>query len=117
MNILSFHSGKINPYIPLGTTHGTMANARLHREEMVDVANEIVDKKLEQLLPQLYQEAYHDAYQRFVENLSFDVETCVNVMLENGDSIFKDSKTRKVIANRIMEEIKKQMRDKWTVEL
>ena len=45
---------KANPLVPLGTTHGTMENARLHREEVVDVANEIVDKKLDSILPQLY---------------------------------------------------------------
>ena len=116
MNLLSFQSSRISPCVPLGTTHGTMGNARLHREEMVEVANEIVDKKMERLLPQLYQEAYRAAYQQFIEDLSFDVKTCVNVMLENGESIFKDSKTQQVLAEHVMAEIKKQMRGKWAVE-
>ena len=51
MNLMSFQSSRISPLVPLGTTHGTMENARLHREEMVDVANEIVDKKMTELLP------------------------------------------------------------------
>jgi len=46
MNYMSFSTSKINPMVPLGETHGTIANARLHREEMVEVANEIADKKL-----------------------------------------------------------------------
>ena len=59
MNLMSFQSSRISPLVPLGTTHGTMENARLHREEMVDVANEIVDKKMKELLPQIYQEALY----------------------------------------------------------
>lgn len=57
MNLMSFQSSRISPLVPLGTTHGTMENARLHREEVVNVANEIVDKKIDSILSQLYQEA------------------------------------------------------------
>lgn len=75
MNLMSFQSSRISPLVPLGTTHGTMENARLHREEVVDVANEIVDKKLDSILPQLYQEA------SIIQNhLSFYKGKCQNVV-------------------------------------
>lgn len=117
MNLMSFQSGRISPLVPLGTTHGTMENARLHREEMVSVANEIFDKKMAELVPQLYQEAYTNAYQSFMEDLSFDVTACVKVALENGEIILNDQRNQRIIAERIMEELRKQIRRKLTLSI
>lgn len=117
MNLMSFQSSRISPLVPLGTTHGTMENARLHREEVVDVANEIVDKKLDSILPQLYQEAYTSAYQSFMEDLSFDVTTCVNVALSSGEVILNDKRNQRIIAEHIMEELRKQIGSKMTFSI
>lgn len=117
MNLMAFPSGRVNPLVPLGTTHGTMENARLHREEVVGVANEIVDKKLDSILPQLYQEAYTSAYQSFMEDLSFDVTTCVNVALSSGEVILNDKRNQRIIAERIMEELRKQIGSKMTFSI
>jgi len=117
MNLMSFQSSRISPLVPLGTTHGTMENARLHREEMVDVANEIVDKKMKELLPQIYQEAYTNAYQSFMEDLTFDVTTCVKVAFDNGEIILNDQRNQRIIAERIMEELSKQIRAKLTLSI
>lgn len=117
MNLMSFQSSRISPLVPLGTTHGTTENARLHREEMVDVANEIVDKKMKELLPQIYQEAYTNAYRSFMEDLAFDVTTCVKVAFDNGEIILNDQRNQRIIAERIMEELSKQIRDKLTLSI
>ena len=117
MNLMSFQSSRINPLVPLGTTHGTMENARLHREEVVNVANEIVDKKIDSILSQLYQEAYTSAYQSFMEDLSFDVTTCVNVALSSGEVILNDKRNQRIIAERIMEELRKQIGSKMTFSI
>ena len=113
MNLMSFQSSRISPLVPLGTTHGTMENARLHREEMVDVANDIVDKKMKELLPQIYQEAYTNAYQSFMEDLT----TCVKVAFDNGEIILNDQRNQRIIAERIMEELSKQIRAKLTLSI
>ena len=104
MNLMAFPSGRVNPLVPLGTTHGTMEN-------------EIVDKKLDSILPQLYQEAYTSAYQSFMEDLSFDVTTCVNVALSSGEVILNDKRNQRIIAERIMEELRKQIGSKMTFSI
>jgi len=90
-----------------------------HRTEMRDtaeaVANEIFNKKIQEILPELQQAAYDAAYKRFMENLTFDVSTCVNVAVDNAGTIFSDSKTQKVIADNIMKEIERQFSGKYKV--
>ena len=41
--------------------------------------------------------------------LTFDVATVVSVAFENGETIWKDCKTQKVVANAIMREIRKRI--------
>ena len=45
--------------------------------------------------------------------IAFDVETVVQVALHNGETIFRDKKTQKVIADNIMWEIRKRL-DRFT---
>ena len=73
MNLMSFQSSRISPLVPLGTTHGTMENARLHREEMVDVANEIVDKKMKGGTGIMF-EAKHTDSDRIRQNVVTDTQ-------------------------------------------
>ena len=83
----------------------------------IDVANEIVDKKMKELLPQIYQEAYTNAYRSFMEDLAFDVTTCVKVAFDNGEIILNDQRNQRIIAEHIMEELSKQIRDKLTLSI
>ena len=85
-----------------------------HRSEMKEiaeeVANEICDRKIEQCIEELYKAAYTEAYAAFINDLNFDVETCVNVALENASSILNDRRTQKVLAEHIIKEIKKNIK-------
>ena len=45
-----------------------------------------------------------------VDALSFDVGTAVNIGFANGETIFKDKKTQKVVADAVMKEICKQLK-------
>ena len=45
-----------------------------------------------------------------VNALSFDVGTAVNIGFANGEAIFKDKKTQKVVAEAVMKEIRKQLK-------
>ena len=89
--------------------------AKEHRTEMKEiaesVANEVCDKKIQMLIEDLQKAAYTEAYAAFINDLKFDVETCVDVALENVGSILTDKRNQKVLAENIIKEIKKQ--SKW----
>jgi Skp family chaperone for outer membrane proteins len=44
-----------------------------------------------------------------LEALSFDITSAVNIGFENGESIFKDKKTQKMVADSLMREIRKRL--------
>ena len=85
-----------------------------HRSEMKEiaeaVANEVCDRKIEQCISEIQKAAYAEAYAAFIGDLSFDVEACVDVALENVGSILNDRKTQKVLAEHIIKEIKKNIK-------
>ena len=97
------------PIITDGTRDGHGGHAAEHKYMMESIANEIVDQKLKTIIPELQQEMFSKAYQQFCQDLTFDVTTAVEIAFENGKSIFEDSRTQRVIAERVMNEIKKQM--------
>ena len=46
--------------------------------------------------------------------IAFDVETVVEIALHNGETIFRDKKTQRVIAESIMQEIRKRI-DRFSI--
>ncbi len=70
---------------------------------------QIVDQKIAALVPQIQQAALQQARRELLEALAFDVETVVRVAMHNGETIFRDSKTQRVIADNIMREIRKRL--------
>ena len=88
--------------------------AREHHEEMKEiaeaVANEICDRKIEQCISEIQKAAYAEAYAAFINDLSFDVEACVDVALENVGSILTDKRTQKVLAANIIKEIRRSIK-------
>ena len=80
--------------------HG--GHAEEHRAEMAEIAAEIAEKKIQEAIPRMTEEAYTRA-------LNVDVESVVNVGFKNGDEIFHDKKTQKVIVDSVMNEVKKQL--------
>ncbi len=83
-----------------------------HRMEMMEIAEQVVQKKLNEIVPEIQRAASEQAYSNLLEALSFDVTSAVNIGFENGESIFKDKKTQKVIADAVMREVKKQLKNK-----
>ena len=96
------------PVLTSGKRDGHGGNAVEHKMMMEAIANEIVDQKLKAAIPDIMQEAYSNAYQQFCQDLTFDVTAAVQIAFANGQSIFNDSRTQKVVAENIMKEIKKQ---------
>ena len=76
---------------------------------MQQIAEEIVDKKIAEIVPQIQTAALQQARDDLLRAIAFDVETVVEVAFENGDKIFRDKRTQKVIAERVMREIRKRL--------
>ncbi len=80
------------------------------KEIAEQVANEVCDRKIEKLIGDIQKAAYAEAYAAFINDLAFDVETCVDVAIENVGSILTDKRTQKVLAEHITKEIKKTIK-------
>lgn len=91
------------------TTDGHGGRAEEHRREMMQIAEQIAQQKIAEAVPEIQKAAYQQAYGNLIEALSFDVTSAVNVAFENGESIFRDSKTQTILANAVMQEIRKQL--------
>lgn len=90
-------------YFGSGTQDGHGGRATEHRAEMERIAQ----KKIAEMIPEIQRSAYISAYNDIVNALSFDVTTAVSVAFANGAQIFYDSKTQKVIADAVMQEVRK----------
>ena len=88
--------------------HG--GNAEEHRREMAMIAEQVVQQKLNDIIPEIQRAAYSTAYNDFVNALSFDVGTAVNIGFANGEEIFRDKKTQKMVADAVMEQVKKYLK-------
>ena len=61
-------------------------------------------------------QAYKQAIDDFMEALEYDVESIVTVGLNGCEEIFRDSKTQKIISERIIQEVRKRI-DKRTIKI
>ena len=85
-----------------------------HMAEMRQIAEEIAEQKLATIVPQIQATALQQARDELLRAIAFDVETVVQVALHNGETIFRDKKTQRVIADNIMREIRKRL-DRFTI--
>ena len=97
-----------------GTQDGHGGHGAEHRAEMEQIAERIADQKLAAILPQIQATALQQARDDLLHAIAFDVETVVEVAFQNGEKIWRDSKTQKVVAESIMREIRKRL-DHFTV--
>ena len=74
------------------------------------IAEQVVQQKLNDVIPEIQRTAYSTAYNDFVNALSFDVGTAVNIGFANGEEIFRDKKTQKVVADAVMEQVSKYLK-------
>lgn len=84
-----------------GSQDGHGGRAIEHREEMRQIAKEVV----QELAPQIAMQIYNESLQRLVGALQYDIETIVSVSLEDAKNIFNSSQCRKIISDRIMKEL------------
>lgn len=96
-------------YFGNGTQDGHGGRAAEHRREMAQIAEEIADRKIAAIIPQIQTAALQQARDDLLHAIAFDVETVVEVAFQNGEKIWRDSKTQKVVAENIMREIRKRL--------
>ena len=92
-----------------GTQDGHGGRAAEHRAEMEQIAERIAEQKIAAIVPQIQAAALQQARDELLRAIAFDVETVVQVALHNGETIFRDKKTQRVIADNIMREIRKRL--------
>ena len=80
---------------------------------MEQIAERLAEQKLAATIPKIQAAALRQARDDLLRAITFDVETVVQIALHNGETIFRDSKTQKVIADSIMREIRKRL-DRFT---
>lgn len=100
--------------IGTGTQDGHGGRAEQHRAEMQLIAEQIAEKKIAAALPEIQTAALQQARRELLEALAFDVETVVSIALQNGETIFRSSKTQRIIADNIMREIRKRL-SQWAL--
>lgn len=76
---------------------------------MRQIAEQIANEKLAAIIPEIQAAALQQARDELLRAIEFDVETVVEVALHNGETIFRDKKTQRVIADSIMREIRKRL--------
>ena len=81
---------------------------------MEQIAERIAEQKIAAIVPQIQATALQQARDELLRAIAFDVETVVEVAFQNGEKIWRDSKTQKVVAESIMREIRKRL-DHFTV--
>lgn len=91
------------------TQDGHGGRAEEHRAEFREIAEQIAEEKLAAIIPQIQAAALQQAREDLLRAISFDVETVVSVAFANGETIWRDSKTQKVIADSLMREIRKRL--------
>lgn len=76
---------------------------------MRQIAEEIAEQKIAAIIPQIQAAALQQARDDLLRAFAVDVETVVEVAFANGEKIFRDKRTQKVIAERVMREIRKRL--------
>ena len=103
----SYHPSSNEPirYFGSGAQDGHGGRGAEHREEMRQIAKEVV----EELAPKIAAGIYNEALQRLVGALQYDIETIVSISLEDAKNIFNSAQCRKVISDRIMKELRARL--------
>ena len=83
------------------TRDGHGGRSAEHKEEMRQIAMQVV----KELAPQIAAQVYNESLRRLVGALQYDIETIVSVSLEDAKNIFNSSQCRRVISDRIMKEL------------
>lgn len=99
--------GTNNPPNATYTRDGHGGRAEEHRAEMRKIAIEVINE----YVPQIAAEIYNNALQRLLGAIQYDVESVVSVAVDGIGEIFNGHKVKKIISDRIMQEMKARLTD------
>lgn len=89
------------------TRDGHGGKGQEHKEEMRQIAIEVV----KEYVPQIAAEIYNNALQRLIGAIHYDVESVVSVAVDGIGEIFNGKKVKKIISDNIMQEMKARLTD------
>lgn len=89
------------------TNDGHGGNAQQHREEMRQIAIDVV----KEYTPIIAADIYNQTITRLIGAIKYDVETVVSVAVDNAEEIFNSSKFKRVVSDRILQELKAKITD------
>lgn len=101
------YAGTSNPPNATYTKDGHGGRAEEHRAEMRKIAIEVINE----YVPQISAEIYNNALQRLLGAIQYDVESVVSVAIDGIGEIFNGHKVKKIISDRIMQEMKTRLTD------
>ena len=78
---------------------------------MEAIAEQIAAEKIKAAFPEIQKAAYQQAVNDLMNALYMDVTTAVSIAFDNGETIFRDSKTQRIVADAIMREIRKHLKE------
>jgi len=90
-----------------GTQDGHGGRAAEHHAEMRSIAEEVIREKV----PLMAAEIYNEAISRMIGALEYDIKTIVEISFEDANSILTSEKTRRIVSDRILREIKAKLGD------
>lgn len=100
---------RIRFYNTTADGHGGMSVE--HREEMRKIAALIAEQKIHDLVPQMAKEIYKQSINDILKGIQYDIDTIVNIAVDDSRNIFTSSKARKVVSDKICNEIVKGLND------
>ena len=89
-------------------THG--GHAAEHREEMAQIAQQIIMQTVPPLLEEICAKQWNEAAERLIGAIEWDIQEIISVSFDDMGEIFHSEKFRKVISSKIMESIKKNIK-------
>lgn len=101
------YAGTSNPPNATYTRDGHGGRAEEHKAEMRQIAIEAI----QQYVPQIAAEIYNNALQRLIGAIHYDVESVVSVAVDGIGEIFNGHKVKKIISDRIMQELQARLTD------
>lgn len=88
-------------------THG--GHAEEHFEEMRQIAQAAIKAYVPPIVEETCARMWNEALERIVGAISYDVESNVKIAFSNGEEIFNDSKTQRIVSDAIMKAMKKEL--------
>lgn len=101
------YAGTNNPTNATYTRDGHGGRAEEHKAEMRKIAEETIYD----LVPTISAEIYNNALQRLLGAIQYDVESVVSVGIDGIGEIFNGHKVKKIISDRIMQELQARLTD------